>query len=650
MQYRAEVDGLRAVAVIAVIIFHAGFSFFPGGYAGVDVFFVISGYLITSILLAELHSGRFSLASFYERRVRRILPALFFVCAVTLPFSWFLLVPDELKTYMGSMAATALFSSNVFFWRVSGYFGPDAEVQPLLHTWSLGVEEQYYLIFPVALIVFWRLGVRALAALLFLVVLLSLAIAIWAVEDHASAAFFLLPSRAWELLAGALVAFYHFQYPNRTVNRGACNIFSLIGFAMVLASFVVLDEHSGFPGLPAMLPVTGAMLLVLFAWPGTLIGALLASRPFVLVGLMSYSAYLWHQPLLAFSYHAMGGHPPAHIAGLMVFLTLPLAWLSWKYVETPFRNRARFSSRNVFSLALVSSLLAVVVGVAGYQTNGFRSLWLATLDEDGRHDYALLERATEEKIKLDDGACRFKVTDIDDEFLDRLDSCSQEHGSAVLVIGDSHANDLFGALLSANPNTPFLISVSRGGCRPHVASTGCPFRDIATLVERRPEVFSAVIYHQAGFYLMETDQHSASRDIVAKVPFEGDVAEIRVVESSVDKVREYLETLHQSVPVTWFGPRIEPHIPLKNVMIRGCDDLPGLRSGTEKAYKDLDQGLMRSLIGSPVKYISAVSALGMRFPRDFGSCDGLLWSDGDHFSAHGERVFGERYDLMGAVQ
>ena len=165
MQYRAEVDGLRAVAVIAVIIFHAGFSFFPGGYAGVDVFFVISGYLITSILLAELHSGRFSLASFYERRVRRILPALFFVCAVTLPFSWFLLVPDELKTYMGSMAATALFSSNVFFWRASGYFGPDAEVQPLLHTWSLGVEEQYYLIFPVALIVFWRLGVRALATL-----------------------------------------------------------------------------------------------------------------------------------------------------------------------------------------------------------------------------------------------------------------------------------------------------------------------------------------------------------------------------------------------------------------------------------------------------------------------------------------------------
>lgn len=206
MKYRPEVDGLRAVAVVPVVLFHAGLPGVSGGFVGVDVFFVISGFLITSILLNDLEAGRFSLVRFYERRARRILPALFFVILCCLPFAWAWMLPQELVAFGKSIAATALFSSNILFWREDGYFAAASELKPLLHTWSLAVEEQYYLFFPVALAVLWRWRKAAVLPGLLLVVLASLAMATYGAQHHPAANFYLLPSRIWELLIGALVA------------------------------------------------------------------------------------------------------------------------------------------------------------------------------------------------------------------------------------------------------------------------------------------------------------------------------------------------------------------------------------------------------------------------------------------------------------
>ncbi len=214
MDYRREIDGLRALAVLPVILFHAGFKIFSGGFVGVDVFFVISGFLITTILLSELEAGNFSLINFYERRARRILPVLFFVMLLCLPFAWIWLIPDDMKSFSQSVVAVSLYASNILFWGTSGYFDSAAELKPLLHTWSLAVEEQYYLFFPVFLMLAWRFGKRWIFNCLVFVFILSLALAQWWSSSMPMAGFFLLPARGWELLIGAFVAFY-FTSPGR---------------------------------------------------------------------------------------------------------------------------------------------------------------------------------------------------------------------------------------------------------------------------------------------------------------------------------------------------------------------------------------------------------------------------------------------------
>src|SRR6185312_1937544 len=213
MDYRQEIDGLRALAVLPVILFHAGFQSFSGGFVGVDVFFVISGYLITTIILAELEQGRFSIINFYERRARRILPALFLVMFVCLPFAWLWLLPEDMKSFSQSLVAVSVFASNVLFWKKSGYFDTAAELKPLLHTWSLAVEEQYYVFFPIFLVLSWRLGKSKICGLLVMVFVMSLAVAQWASLAEPAAGFYLLPTRGWELLVGVFSAFFVTSFP-----------------------------------------------------------------------------------------------------------------------------------------------------------------------------------------------------------------------------------------------------------------------------------------------------------------------------------------------------------------------------------------------------------------------------------------------------
>jgi peptidoglycan/LPS O-acetylase OafA/YrhL len=208
MNYRREIDGLRALAVIPVILFHAGFQTFSGGFVGVDVFFVISGYLITSIILTGLEQNNFSIINFYERRARRILPALFFIMLICIPISWFLLLPYHLLEFSRSLIATTFFSSNILFWSESGYFANAAAEKPLLHTWSLAVEEQYYFLFPLFLMIFWKFGKRWILAFLGILFIASLALAEWAAYTKPAAAFYLLPTRGWEFLIGSFTAFY----------------------------------------------------------------------------------------------------------------------------------------------------------------------------------------------------------------------------------------------------------------------------------------------------------------------------------------------------------------------------------------------------------------------------------------------------------
>ena len=369
MQYRAEIDGLRALAVVPVVLFHAGIAGFGGGFVGVDIFFVISGYLITSIILKEQQKDGFTLVSFYERRARRILPALMFVVLASVIAAWYLLLPTELVDYGKSLISVGVFASNVLFWQESDYFAATSEFIPLLHTWSLAVEEQFYLIFPLFMMatIAWvkRHRVLVLAGL----AVISLLYCEWAWRNTPEANFFLAPSRAWELLAGVFCAFYlqNSREISLAVKQGA----SLIGLCLTVYAIFFFTKAIPFPSFYALVPVVGTVLIILFAEKETWVGRLLSLPALVGIGLVSYSAYLWHQPLFVFS--RINSYEELSVTtwlGLSL-LSFVLAYISWRWVEKPLRNRHWLSQKQVLWMALGCSLVLIALGGSLVIGDGF---------------------------------------------------------------------------------------------------------------------------------------------------------------------------------------------------------------------------------------------------------------------------------------
>jgi len=372
MKYRPEIDGLRALAVTPVIFYHAGFKLFGGGYVGVDIFFVISGYLITTIILSELEAGTFSPIHFYERRARRILPALFIVMFACLPFAWFWLFPDAMKAFSESLVAVSVFTSNALFWRTSGYFDTSTELKPLIHTWSLAVEEQYYVLFPPFLMLCWKLGKYWMLGLLSAVFLISLMGAQWLSAMHPSFAFYMLPTRCWELLIGAFIAFYYAHHNLKIPNHNIEQLGSLFGLLLITYAIFTYNDQTPFPSVYTLEPTLGAALIIIFSTHKTIVGKLLGSKPFVAIGLISYSAYLWHQPMFAFLREHSLEEPSKHLMAALSFLSFGLAYLSWKYVEKPFRNKQLISSKKIFTYGALCSAFFIGVGLAGYFSDGFK--------------------------------------------------------------------------------------------------------------------------------------------------------------------------------------------------------------------------------------------------------------------------------------
>jgi len=430
MKYRPEIDGLRALAVIPVILFHAGFHNFSGGFVGVDVFFVISGYLITSIILAEKQAGTFSLINFYERRARRILPALFFVILVCIPFAWYWLLPSGMMSFANAVVAVSTFVSNILFWQTTGYFTPATELRPLLHTWSLAVEEQFYLFFPVFLIVTWRLGKRWILRILVVTAVLSLALAEWGSIDHPEAAFYLLPTRGWELLVGAFLAFYFSYVGKPSAGNSICQVGSAVGLILIAVAIFSFDELTPFPSLYALVPTIGTAMVILFGTQGTLVGMLLGNKFLVGVGLISYSAYLWHHPLMAFARNRAADEPSSLLLGTLAASSLFLAYFSWKYVEKPFRDKRRFSRKEIFGWGAAVSGLLVVFGLIGNLTTGF----LYRYDEEDRFLASLQHSEAGGYVQKRFGELLMRP-------FDELDDRRR-----ILIIGDSYAKDLVNAL------------------------------------------------------------------------------------------------------------------------------------------------------------------------------------------------------------
>jgi len=364
--YRPEIDGLRALAVIPVILFHAGFNGFRGGFVGVDVFFVISGYLITTQILHDQKAGKFTIAGFYERRARRILPALFFVMMASLIPAWLWMLPDQVEAFSQSLIAVSAFVSNIYFRNTSGYFGPLAAERPLLHTWSLGVEEQYYVVFPIVVVLCWRLGRKRLAWIVAAVAIVSFSLSEWWSRADPVANFYLAPARAWELLLGCVVAFASFDVPlHRRLEQWQDDALAGLGLTLIIGSVFLCNESMPFPSVYALPPTLGTALVIGFASGTSRVARLLSPKWLVGIGLISYSAYLWHQPLFAFARILTLNQVEKHVMAMLAVLSFPLAFLTWRFVEVPLRRKSVFSRKIVFSAGAVLSLTFVAAGTLG---------------------------------------------------------------------------------------------------------------------------------------------------------------------------------------------------------------------------------------------------------------------------------------------
>lgn len=370
MKYRAEVDGLRAVAVVPVIFFHADFRLFSGGFVGVDVFFVISGYLIASILLQEIEEARFSISGFYERRARRILPALFTIALACFPFAWVWMLPAEFKAFCHSFASVSTFTSNILFWLESGYFADTSAVKPLLHTWSLAIEEQFYILFPPLLLFLNSYCRKWIGVLVGVFIVLSLALSQYGSSAFPDANFYLLPTRAWELGIGVLVAFLiHNDMIRLTKMRQ--ELTGCVGFAMIIAAIFAYEKTTPFPSLWALAPVMGTALVLLSTDNKTLVGRILSFPVMVRVGLISYSAYLWHQPLFAFARIRLYENVPVNVYWLLIASTFTLAWLSWKFVEVPARRSCNIPRHKSLFIAAAVCITLTILGLVSVKASNW---------------------------------------------------------------------------------------------------------------------------------------------------------------------------------------------------------------------------------------------------------------------------------------
>lgn len=645
MRHRPEIDGLRAVAVVPVILFHAEFGWFSGGFVGVDVFFVISGYLITSILVEDLAGGRFSIARFYERRARRILPALFFVLACTTAAAWLWMTPPQLEGYARALVAVVLFVSNIYFWRTDDYFAPAAELNPLLHTWSLAVEEQFYIVFPVLLFVGWRFGARRLLWIAVALSLASLALAQWGSRNAPTPNFFLIPTRAWELGAGAICALLLANAPPR-----ANALLAGLGLALVAASVFAFDAATPFPSVYALAPVGGAALVILYGDARTLVGRLLSLRPMVGIGLISYSVYLWHQPLFVFARIRSMTHPSAEVMLALSAASLVLGYLSWRYVEAPFRRSGAPplpSRRAVFAASGLAAAGLVGFGVYGAVTDGREASWRPA-SAKAAQVYDLYETAgLIENVYLDDGACKFNVATLDEATVARLRDCRRRFGPGMAIFGDSHAIDLFNGMYALHGDA-FVFGITYWSCQIGARrQPDCDLDRFRRLLREEPGAFRTILYTLAGQRLLTAPNGEQSRDYLTRIPEYGRVAGqgLKIFEARIAREAPLLRAfaaLDPSARVIWVGPRVQPHIGLNFILNGGCGYRYALRDGQAELFADLDRRLAAAAGSAGVEYVSLIDAVRFDMAKDFMTCDVMYWRDSDHWSEAGARRFVRR--------
>lgn len=610
------IQGLRALAVISVIVFHLNPLWLPGGFLGVDIFFVISGLLIARMLSNDIHTnGRVRILRFYGKRLFRIAPAALTVTLASFPLAYLALLPFDLRDYGASMVGVTTLTLNKMVANNIGYFSPLAETQPLLHFWSLMVEIHFYLLIPFVFYFLRRLELIRIAVLTLLIA--SLIYGDWLSTWDLKNSYFLLPSRAWELLFGALLFLFMATRENShsTVRWVSwvlpLSVVCLLGFLWL---FSAATKHPSFLSV-APVVATGILIWSILSDPAGRLVRLFSARWLVLLGNMSFSLYLWHYPFIVF-FKADTGLLSHGDMVLAVFGTLVCSTITYLTIE-----RSSFSFQGEIDRTRKGLLgwvgVAVVVtflGIYGFVSDGFESFWIKRQPEAVKTAYRLSRNASDFRRHDEETDCTFRVEAFDDSVKNRVDLCATRHEKGTLIVGDSHAIGVWRLAKKVSENSEnqrFVVGIARGGCKPYKQTPGCSLEKMSQDADYLGQRFSRVLYVQAGSSLVTAT--GAPRH------------------ENVQSVLMFLDGLSNSVDTAWIGPRTEPGIDQRRFVRAGC----GIEQPFDPVHKanisQLDSYLNEELSSHRVRFISQKTLSLERF----GDCDRLFWRDSNHWSPSG---------------
>jgi len=652
--YREDIDGLRAIAVLSVIGFHAFPDLLNGGFIGVDVFFVISGFLISGIIAGGLQKGDFSFAGFYARRVRRIFPALILVMAACYLFGWFVLLPDEYKQLGMHIAAGAGFLSNLFYWQEAGYFDNVAGTKPLLHVWSLGIEEQFYIVWPLLLFLVWKRRFDPLILVIF-VGTLSFAANVATVSNETVQAFYSPLTRLWELLVGSILVFQHQlkTEPWDKAKHASCsvtaNVQSISGALLIAVSVLLIDREKAFPGWWAMLPTLGTYLIISAGCKAWFNRIVLSRRLLVWVGLISYPLYLWHWPLLSFAHIIEGGAPALGVRIALVLLSIVLAWMTYMLVESPVRSGNQSSTKVVVLCGLM-----IVVGSIGFVTS----------QRDGLPSRSAVKGTMQKNNDLAWKTSSLGYTHCSSVIARAAPSTgycwlSSRSMPSFAIFGDSHADHIFHGMAHIDRERSWLLVGSPScppvsGIRVGTAERKCQqiTKSELEFIVDVPSIHTVVLSFFGNYALdiSYAKDHILNNGGPGAIEISSD--EFRSVNKpelfylGLEKTVREIESHGKSIIVIIDVPEL-PFLPrdcIRSTLFGGSDNCRLTTSEVAGRQRNL-RGMLRRLVDAHPK-VRVYDPLGMFCDEqncNFETSEILLYRDSHHLSLRGSALFAENF-------
>ncbi len=624
LNYRDDIDGLRALSVLAVLFYHLQIFSISGGFLGVDIFFVISGYIITRLIIKEYNLKTFNLSNFYWRRIRRIFPPLIITLLVTNLISLFIFFPNEYDYLSRANLSAIFFISNFFFWKNTDYFNELTSQSPLLHTWSLSVEEQFYIIFPILFIFFYKFKSKNIFFYFIIIIsIISLLSANYLGKISPDPNFFFTTSRVFEIGLGALTAFveknnFFIKFKNNIANNFNLDFLNSIFLIALVLSFFYLDERMNLPNYYTLIPIFACSFIILFNHQKFFIYKILSNKFSSFTGKISYGMYLYHFPIIIF-FNYFDFHD---FKVLLIFVIYLISYISWKYFETPFRNK-NIISKKVLIICILGSILIFITNFVNKEIVKNYLSFSIPLEYQNIID----KTKKESDIILDDNDCKFikPIKTIDkSSFLKRIEICKKKYGDFLYLAGGSHVGDLYNSIYLNLPEEKFVVANISGSCAMYFKHESCDYDKVLNFIIKNKNNIKYFFYTQIGSDYLKN--------------FYGPDVETRHVNLIVSFLKKIKKN---NIDVIWFGPQVQPNIEMNHKFIRSMKANNFNLYSLKHVYK-VDKYMKKVALENDIKFISKLEITKYDPKKDYLVNNNISYNDSDHWSFFGEKYFGEQ--------